>query len=473
MRKVPLSELFLFEAVGIDEETRRKLLSFNRSYQTRLLRYFAELRIRFEEASPGVVFPGLFAEVDAITGELLPPERRRVWSWGDCRALGIWSYLLAKGVVPEEDVTIRGRHINLRRFYEDYCDLIFQKLLARYERNGGRFPFIVDIQSNMPSDDPRNVPCATDEREPGHIFAASGFLQYGLWRRDDRAIALGRGFLRESLECGLANRNVDHLTRKRALVHWGQGFLMVTAGAAVDALKCLLVVGREAVKSYDDIREELTGSARTIAGFILSRHCDPVTGEFWEFATEDGKPFVDAAGQVVCDPGHAAEGCGFFAELCDFLPSDATDTKWPRRRILETLVKILRFVDRHGYSSAGVMCKRFDVKTKQLIRDAVDAQGKSYVTAPWWNVRECAAAAIKLYQLTGGPDCLDIYRRARNAAYLNYPNTDIGGAMVKTLDAETLLPLPFDPATGNLDPMHCPRARERESEALASLDLQG
>ena len=101
--------------------------------------------------------------------------------------------------------------------------------------------------------------------------------------------------------------------------------------------------------------------------------------------------------------------------------------------------------------------------------DKVDAAGVRHRTAPWWNVRECCAASIKLYQLTGRQECLDAYCRAQNATYLNYPNKRIGGLMVQTLDADTLEPLPFHPATGNIDPMHCARAREREIEALELL----
>ena len=60
----------------------------------------------------------------------------------------------------------------------------------------------------------------------------------------------------------------------------------------------------------------------------------------------------------------------------------------------------------------------------------------------------------------------DVYVKAFNAAYQHYPNRRIGGLLVQNLDAFTLEPLPIFPATGNLDPMHSPRAREREIEAL-------
>jgi hypothetical protein len=73
---------------------------------------------------------------------------------------------------------------------------------------------------------------------------------------------------------------------------------------------------------------------------------------------------------------------------------------------------------------------------------------------------------MKLYEMTEDEAYLKMYRKAQNATYLNYPNEKIGGLMVQTLDADTARPLPFYPATGNLDPMHCVRAREREIEAM-------
>jgi len=79
---------------------------------------------------------------------------------------------------------------------------------------------------------------------------------------------------------------------------------------------------------------------------------------------------------------------------------------------------------------------------------------------------------MKLYQLTGDERMWQAYVKSFNATYANYPNPALNGLMIQTLDADTLRPLPYHPATGNLDPMHSPRAREREIEALEAIDCE-
>jgi mannose/cellobiose epimerase-like protein (N-acyl-D-glucosamine 2-epimerase family) len=232
---------------------------------------------------------------------------------------------------------------------------------------------------------------------------------------------------------------------------------MVTLGAIVDILKCLSVSSyRFSQRTVD----ELILKGQKILEYILKYHYDPQDGKFWEENTEDEKPFVNDKGHWICDPGHTAEFCGFAAEFCDI-------TK--RKNIVPELIKILSWVNDNAYSQAGVMYKNIDIFTMSGVSDRTENNGREYKTAPWWNLRECSAAAIKLYQLSGNEKCLHIYKKSQNATYLNYPNQNTGGLMVQTLDADTLEPLPFYPATGNLDPMHSPRAREREIEALKSL----
>ncbi len=459
MGNFSIDQLYLLERAEMEPETKARLLQFNRDYQIRVLKYFAKLKILSERECPEIVFPGLFAEVDSISGKIRPLTEQKAWSWGDCRGLGIWSYFLCKGVVPDKEFFVCSKSINLRNFYLSYCDYIYEKLKERRDKNGGRVPFLVDVHTNMPSDDPRNIPTREGELEPGHIFAAAGFAQYGILRADKDIFDTGIKFLNESFECGMSFANVDHITKERSENH-AQGFVMVVLGAIVDILKCLKY-GRLNVAA--SVTDDMIGKGRRIMDYILSSHFDETSGRFWEYNTPDEKPFVNKKGHLICDPGHSVEFCGFAAEFCDFLlPAEAENA-------VKKLIDILDFVNKSAYSRAGVMYKNIDVYSVQGVVDKTDADGKEYKTAPWWNVRECAAAAIKLYKLSGAQSCLDAYKKAQNATYLNYPNVNLDGLMTQTLDAETLESLPFNPATGNLDPMHSPRAREREIEALELL----
>ncbi len=462
MKKISAEKLLMLaEKRKLGKPEISALLNFNREYQNRTLEYFAKIKIDFDEANPGLSFPGLFAEVDSISGRVRPLDKQRAWSWGDCRALGIWSYLLAKNAMPALELKISGRNIRLDEFFTDYCDKISRALLERYDINGGYFPFLVDIRTNKASDDPRNIKVAKGKYDPSHVFAASGFMQYGILKEDDSLIGFGLSLMDESLKCGESFQNIDHITKK-ILPQRGEGFLMVCVGAMIDSLKCAQAP-QIPQKTRDCLARLIPGAVR-VSQYILDKFSNPETGEFWELNDDKDRPFVDTCGGVICDPGHSAEAAGFFAELTDFI-----DDKSLRTDLVERLLKIIGFVSKFGYSKMNLLYKAVDLKTGNGVFDRISEDGKKYRTAPWWNLSELAAASVKLHQISGDEDSLSSYVKARNSLYSFYPNELIGGLMVQTLDADTGVPLPFNPATGNLDPMHSQRSREREIEALQLL----
>jgi len=112
------------------------------------------------------------------------------------------------------------------------------------------------------------------------------------------------------------------------------------------------------------------------------------------------------------------------------------------------------------------MYKAIDLKSEKPLPDsqAIGANGR--FTAPWWNVREHSAAALRLYTLTHDERLIDSYRKGQNASYASYPNSRIMDQMVQTVDPETLEALDIAPATGNMDAMHDARSRIREMENL-------
>jgi hypothetical protein len=450
-------------------DLRDRLLAFNHGYQMKGFRYFAYLKLLWEKRYPGKSFPGLCAEVDSISGEMRPLREQRAWGWGDTRALGIWCYFLIKGRIPDDEVTLEvdgdAITINLRDFYSDYCRHIYRCLRERMEFCDGRIPFLADVESNRPSDDPRNLKPGKGEMTATDIFAINGFFQYGLWQNDGDSIELAERIQQECFRAGAENRFVNHLTRKRSFEHT-HGVLMVGVGALVDTLKTIDLLDDR----FDALKERLVRAGRWTLDLFCGYHWDPHHRRFSEYLHPvDKTPYENANGNIVCDPGHTAEGVGFFAEYLHWLPEhEETTFRFGKNNTVEVLQEILLFVHEHGYSERGVMFKNIDLKTMRGISETIRPDVQT-TTAPWWNVRECAAAAIKLYELTGDPRMWDVYTRAFNAAYQNYPNANIGRLMVQNLDANTQEPVPIAPATGNLDPMHSPRAREREIEALESL----
>jgi mannose/cellobiose epimerase-like protein (N-acyl-D-glucosamine 2-epimerase family) len=189
---------------------------------------------------------------------------------------------------------------------------------------------------------------------------------------------------------------------------------------------------------------------------------------FWEKSDLSGKP-LKANGMIIVDPGHATEFSGFLAEIVPFLPETWGHPRWNKKSALAAALNCHLYGDRVGFSKKGVMYKAIDLETEKPLPDmqALNAGGR--LTAPWWNVREHSAAALKLYTLTRDARLIESYRKAQHASYTAYPNQRIMNQMIQTVDPETLEPLDIAPATGNMDAMHDPRSRIREMECLETL----
>ncbi|HSV92449.1 MAG TPA: hypothetical protein VLH81_05215, partial [Desulfobacterales bacterium] len=333
----------------------------------------------------------------------------------------------------------------------------------RHRLNGGRIPFRADVATGLADDHPANRP-APGAPDFTAMFAASGLLQYGLWRGDAEALALGRDLFDRELQ--IAGAGLPYGPR------------MIMVGVIVELLKA---GGRVPASGNGPAGtsawlapERLVATALPLVDHVLAHHFRadgaevgaPGGAAFWETSDPEGRPIADASGAIVVDPGHATELAGFIAELAPFLDDRE------RRRLIAAALAIHLFADRIGFTPAGVMSKFVDLRTGRFLGDtqaAAASGGPARPTAPWWNVREHSAGALCLYTLTGDPRLIETYRRAQHASYRCYPNERIGGQMIQTVDPFTLEPLDIAPATGNLDPMHDPRSREREIECLERL----
>ena len=458
MDRVPLNtdEIELLKRPELDEESCSRLLSFYKKYHERNLVFFLAVRERWHRENPGQFFPGLCANVNPITGEFRPASDQKLWGWGDSRALGIWSSFLAAGRVPDRDVEIEGKSFNLKSGIEEYVEIIREGLEERIRLNGGVVPFTADYRTHLADDNPKNRPEGKIDFTSN--FAAGGFFQYGLYRKNEEAVALGKELFDRVL------RGIEQTDNSRgpddAVSH---GPRMISLGVIVDVLKTVSLLPMEGSSPFIRFRDSLLETALPFIEYILNRHFRDEPPAFWEMS-RDGRPAADPSGCILVDPGHATECAGFLAELVPFLPESWHNGEWGRQRVLEAAVKIHIFADEIGFVPTGVMIKFADLLSREALPDT--QAGVQIPTAPWWNVREHCAAALRLYTLTGDVRLLETYRKAQNASYLHYPNGRIGGQMVQTIDPYTLEPLDVAPATGNLDPMHDPRARLREIENL-------
>lgn len=422
------SEMEILAEPSLPREICRRLLAFYSAYHERNLEYFLGLRDRWHTEHPGETFAGLCANVNPLTGAFRPEAEQKLWGWGDGRALATWSGFLATDRVPQR----------LRQPLADYVGAIYRGLRSRCHH--GKIPHAIHYREDN-AVPPARVGYSTS-------FAAAGFCRYGLYAGDGAAMNLGLELLRlcrEALSRGAFEAPDSH-----------HGPRMIHLGVIVD----IIDLSQSAASDLPHgVAEHLLEEAFAAADWILGRHFRLEPRGFWEHSDAKG-PVENDNGYVVVDPGHATEFAGFLAELTR-LSGD--------NRLIDAALAIHLFADEIGFTSGGVMTKYADLNTGEVLGDTQAAAAAGRPTAPWWNVREHAAAALRLYTLTGDERLLHTYRRAQNASYLHYPNERIGGQMIQAVDPWSCEPLDIPPATGNLDPMHDPRARMREIECLELL----
>jgi mannose/cellobiose epimerase-like protein (N-acyl-D-glucosamine 2-epimerase family) len=151
------------------------------------------------------------------------------------------------------------------------------------------------------------------------------------------------------------------------------------------------------------------------------------------------------------------------------VPADWRHGSLDRKKVIDAALAMHLFADRIGFSKKGVMYKYVDLDTGAPLPDTQALNAGGRLTAPWWNVREHCAAALRLYTLTRDKRLLSSFQKAQRASYLFYTNRRIDGQMVQTLDPESGKALDIAPSTGNIDAMHDPRARLRETMCLEEL----
>jgi hypothetical protein len=466
--RIPLSrdEIALLEEPELSRPTCRKLLKFYRDYHESNLVFFLSLREDWLRQNPGRAFPGLCANVNPISGQQRPLSEQRLWGWGDGRALGTWSSFLSNDRVPEHEVPLvlsdgQRTAVNLKTALRAYVDLIHDGLVERLRLNNNRIPFAAHLETSLADENPRYATWDRGKIDFCNIFASNGFIQYGLLTGNKRSFDLGNTMLEDQVgkitetEGGTGIRT--------------HGPRMIVLGVIGEVLKAMQLHLEGSPFGLERLREKLIRMTFPFIRYILENHYREKPPGFWENSDTEGNPAPDSKGHVLVDPGHATECAGFLAELVPFLPEQWGDSEWNRDRVLQAALAIHLFADRIGFVNTGVMTKFADLASGEILPDIQAVPDGSRATAPWFNVREHSASALRLYTLTGDERLLRSYQRAQNASYLHYPNKKIGGQMVQTLDPHTLEVLDIAPATGNLDPMHDGRSRVREMENLEIL----
>ncbi|MBL8026534.1 MAG: hypothetical protein JNL74_08990 [Fibrobacteres bacterium] len=459
----------LFTESELTKEACAKLIEFYESYQEKNWNLFLSLREEWATLHPELpLSDALCANINTITGEFRPVKEQRIWCWGDGRALGIWGYSLLCDLVPDKTVTLRnGKSVNMKDALKSYCDDILAGSIKRYELNKGTIPVAASPATGLADDHPWNPETGIGIKTFSNLFTVTGWVLYGIYT--DNSTIVDKGIkefdsVLKSFETFTFHTGASMLS-PAFRVH---GPRMIALGVAGEILKGLDSVEKKGISKWSGIKNDIIVKAIKLLEYILDGNYrqDPIS--FWERSNPDGTPMT-IDGITTVDPGHASEFSGFLAEVIPYLPAEWGSSKWNREKALKAALYCHLFAGRVGFSPKGVMYKAVDLYTEKPLPDgqAIGANGR--LTAPWWNVREHCASALRLYTLTRDNRLIESFRKAQHASYTAYPNPIIMDQMIQTIDPETLEPVDIAPATGNLDPMHDPRARIREIENLKIL----
>jgi len=394
---------------------------------------------------------------------------------------------LLKGILPDDNVTFEanGRQIsvNLQESYREYCENLASDILSRLDIHCGKVPFVCGLFTNTAEDGPAGMNSPENNtRSYSDLFCAGGLAQYALYKADTTLLHTSRKLLDEIFSA-ITNFRFTNEPQPGAEGIHSHGPRMIYLGVCVEFLKSFRLAGTKIQKAAMGFSFELITRGISIIEYILTYHICANSGLFWELVDDNKNPYIDSSDVQLCDPGHAAEFSGFAAEFLSEVTFLNTITDCPEEikillspekinRILHTLVSVHMNINQTGFSKKGLMYKRKNLRSGNPIPDQ-KYRGISIACAPWWNIREHAAASLKLFELTRDERCLYNYADAQRISYTHYPNPRIDGLMYQTLDAETAVPLPCVPATANLDPLHDQRARDRETEVLSNKALHG
>lgn len=416
----------------------------------------AQFRAIVDRSEAGPLYPWIDTRIDLNTGADLPAADPRfgpglVSGWVQGRGLeglatfGAW--LNRWGGSPEVDALL-GRVRGLA------AALLAQFRAARAQY-GGRLYFTM-LPDGMPitvDERQRQLRVAMGPQAPHNysdLFAAKGMLAAAHFVGNEVALDEARVYCRAVYKDILALRFRTDQPQPAGLASvvsatggFAHGPHMIALGMATQFAR------QEAGPASAEMglrlaRRVLYGHANLGGRWPALRPHDLV-----EFITTEGQPYVDEAGRVIADPGHALEFVGLFLKFCAAVRQGGSITPEQLGEIthLEGLMMpvLLRAFDNGFQPSVGGIRKSLDLLTRRPIDD----------TLPWWSLPETIRAGLAATVMSStGEDraaCLSIAAQCHNAFVENYVRPDIHLMAVKLRD-RTGRVSPIVPAYPDADP---------------------
>jgi mannose/cellobiose epimerase-like protein (N-acyl-D-glucosamine 2-epimerase family) len=357
-------------------------------------------------------FPGVQTGYNSITGQEFPPEDLYPYSWINGRGACVFARFADAFPQYREDLHAFAQHT-------------IEALEAHWRINDRHFPFMANLDG---TERKVGAGCPPGFKSYSDLYAAMGFLEYGVRRRDAGRLDMARQIFEETVHALEQNRFVtepDPTPPDRLLENpWS---------VALD-------VANEFAKQLGD-RRYLAHGAQAVA-YLLDHYFLADRGYYIEYITPDGRPFVDEEGRDIVDPGHAIEFCAFAIEFAR-LAEQGGQYADLCRRITAVAPALLRWNVEHGWNRRhpGIY-KTIDAKRGRPVNN----------TMPWWILPETLLSLLLAYERTRDAGFLQSYQDAHNAYFSTYMNPRTSYGPFQNISGQTGEPVDIVPACKFQDP---------------------
>ncbi len=417
-------------------------------YEAMLLSVMRFIADRYEKDSN---YPFIDTKIDILTGQDFPADdlvrgKNTVYGWIQGRGLEALadhcSWIRQRGL----DEALLSR---LEAIMGEILDA--QRKFRR--QNKGRSSFFMTPEGEPFSFDNEwnRVPLLIEDNGPygtSDLFLSKGMFLAAVYLGDEKAIAEARTYIKD-VDAALWNGNIvrdqKQLDPKNPVEpragHFSHGHYMLQMNAA-----SMLVENGDPsgiAMGFRLIGHELEFYVNHSNRLPELKDCD-----MWEAVGSDKLPYREN-GKILSDPGHALELVGLALKFmqtangkglldsaqlkeCEFLQS--------------ILLKVLLRNFENGYqSSAGGICKSFDLISRQAINSDM----------PWWNIPETMRAALLACAIANDEKdrarCLTIFAKCHNdfARYYVRPDRSLMAVQTRNVGGEAIATIP---ATPDADP---------------------
>lgn len=411
----------------------------------------AQLRAIIDRTERSEYYPWIDTKIDLVTGGEMPRShpllgRDVVSGWVQGRGLETLARLAAWLAPHAGDGEVDRLIGRARRLA---ADLMAQLRHAR-TRNGGHLHFFMTPAGDAYTlgSDLARLPLALDAASPhgySDLFTAKGMLAAAHLLGDAAAFEEARDFCLAIYDGIMARRfrsdQPQPATGARVWIGdaYAHGPYMISLGMAAF------------------FAEYEPGPASAELGLALARHVFEGhvarsgrwpglrEGDFVEYVDAAGAPYVDGAGRIISDPGHALEYVGLFLKFSRAVRrfGGATAEQLEELSGLEAAMPalLLRSFANGWRPAAGGICKTVDLLTGVPEDDAM----------PWWSLPETIRAALAAWRVAGegeaGRACLAALAEAHNAFVTHYvrPETYLMAVKVRDSRGEVVDEMPAYP----------------------------